>query len=341
MATADVIDRYYETANAGEWDAWCDLFTDDMVMDEQLAGHIETLATLRPMMAGMGRAYSKFQNVPKHIVVNGDEAAVVSHISAANAAGDPIEANVMNYFKIRDGKIAYMANFHDSVPFRPVPRPEAGLTRDGDVRPHRHRCRRGGVRRREPPVRGPGREGPAARGRRRRRPAERPRRVDLVHAARLGRRLEVLQRAAGRARRAQDLRAARQAPGRLERLLHHDAHPRPHLGLRRLGRRRRDRLVVRRTACRTSRSWRARRTTRARGPVTTVRCRVTNAGKHDPNPTSQAFIDACLELGYPADRRLQRAEHGRRRLAPHQRGRRQAVRRLPGVPRAGPRAART
>ena len=26
---------------------------------------------------------------------------------------------------------------------------------------------------------------------------------------------------------------------------------------------------------------------------------VTNAGLHDPNPTSRAFIDACLELGYP------------------------------------------
>jgi ketosteroid isomerase-like protein len=117
--TAEVIDRYYETANAGEWDAWCDLFTDDMVMDEQLAGHIEGLATLRPMMAGMGRAYSRFQNGPKHIVVNGDEAAVVSHISAANAAGVPIEADVMNYFRLRDGKIAYMANFHDSTPFRP------------------------------------------------------------------------------------------------------------------------------------------------------------------------------------------------------------------------------
>ena len=68
---------------------------------------------------------------------------------------------------------------------------------------------------------------------------------------------------------------------------------------------------------------------------------VNNAGQHDPNPTSQAFIDACLELGYPPDRGLQRAEHGRRRLAPHQRRRRQALRRLPGLPRAGARAART
>jgi ketosteroid isomerase-like protein len=114
-----IIDKYYELANAGNWDAWCDLFDDDMVMDEQLAGRIEKLATLRPMMAGMGKAYSKFQNVPKHIIVNGDEGAVVSHISAANAAGVPIEAEVMNYFRFKDGKIVYMANFHDSKPFEP------------------------------------------------------------------------------------------------------------------------------------------------------------------------------------------------------------------------------
>lgn len=121
MQTAEIIDKYYETANAGNWSAWCDLFADDMVMDEQLAGNITGLDTLRPMMAGMGDAYAKFQNVPKHIVVNGDEAAVVSHISAlaSSRQNEPIEAEVMNYFRIKDGKIAYMANFHDSVPFKP------------------------------------------------------------------------------------------------------------------------------------------------------------------------------------------------------------------------------
>jgi ketosteroid isomerase-like protein len=113
------IDLYYEYANSGRWDEWCDLFTDDMVMDEQLAGRIEGLATLRPMMSGMDKAFSKFQNVPKQIIVSGDEGAVVSHISAANAAGVAIEADVMNYFRFRDGKISYMANFHDSKPFEP------------------------------------------------------------------------------------------------------------------------------------------------------------------------------------------------------------------------------
>ncbi len=117
----EIVDAYYEHANAGEWSVWCDLFADDMVMDEQLAGHIEGLATLRPMMDGMGEAYAKFQNVAKHIVVDGNQAAVVSHISAlaSSATDKPIEAEVMNYFRFENGKISYMANFHDSVPFKP------------------------------------------------------------------------------------------------------------------------------------------------------------------------------------------------------------------------------
>ena len=121
METREIIDKYYEYANAGNWSAWCDLFADDMVMDEQLAGHIEGLDNLRPMMDGMGEAYAKFQNVPKHIVVSGNEAGVVSHISAlaATRQDEPIEAEVMNYFRIENGKIAYMSNYHDSVPFKP------------------------------------------------------------------------------------------------------------------------------------------------------------------------------------------------------------------------------
>jgi ketosteroid isomerase-like protein len=119
LTNREIIDAYYKTANAGNWSAWCDLFADDMVMDEQLAGHIEGLAKLRPMMDGMPNVYSKFQNVPKNVIVSGDEGAVVSHISAANMAGEPIEANVMNYFRFKDGKISYMANFHDSKPFEP------------------------------------------------------------------------------------------------------------------------------------------------------------------------------------------------------------------------------
>ncbi len=120
METRDVVTRYYELANAGDWDAWCDLFAADQVMDEQLAGRVEGREPLREMMRGFPTTFAKFSNVPAHVVVQGDEAAVVSHISAVTAQGDSIESDVCNYFQITDGQITYMANFHDTVPFKPL-----------------------------------------------------------------------------------------------------------------------------------------------------------------------------------------------------------------------------
>ncbi len=119
METREIVEKYYHYVNQGEWDKWLELFDDDIEMDEQLAGHVEGIAILRGAIGGMKKGYSKFKNHPKHIVVDGHEACVVSQIVAANAAGVPIEANVANYFRIKHGKIAYMANFHDTRPFDP------------------------------------------------------------------------------------------------------------------------------------------------------------------------------------------------------------------------------
>jgi len=120
MNTKDVVSRYYELANAGDWDAWCDLFATDQVMDEQLAGHVEGRETLREMMKGFPGMYATFNNKPQHVVVSGEQAAVVSHISATTPSGGRVEANVVNYYRVVDGLITYMANFHDTVPFRAV-----------------------------------------------------------------------------------------------------------------------------------------------------------------------------------------------------------------------------
>ncbi|WP_341530221.1 nuclear transport factor 2 family protein [Nostoc sp. UHCC 0302] len=119
MNTRDIINKYYEVVNAGDWDTWLTLFDDNVVVDEQLAGHIEGVGVLQGAVGGIKKGYSKFQNLPKQIVINGHEACVVSHISAANATGVLIEANVANYFRLKNGKITYMANFHDTRPFDP------------------------------------------------------------------------------------------------------------------------------------------------------------------------------------------------------------------------------
>jgi ketosteroid isomerase-like protein len=120
MNVAEIVTKYYELANQGAWDAWCDLFAPNQVMDEQLAGHIEGRETLRDMMRGFPDMYARFRNSPQHFVVDGGKAAVVSHINAVTKDGATIQANVSNYFEVNDGLITYMANFHDTVPFSPV-----------------------------------------------------------------------------------------------------------------------------------------------------------------------------------------------------------------------------
>jgi ketosteroid isomerase-like protein len=114
-----VITTYYEAVSGGDWDTWLTLFADNVVIDEQLAGHIEGIGILRGAVGGLKKGYSRFQNKPEHSIINGNEACVISHITAANASGVPIEANVANYFRVEHGKITYMANFHDTVPFAP------------------------------------------------------------------------------------------------------------------------------------------------------------------------------------------------------------------------------
>ena len=121
MTNREIIDKYFEYASAGNWDAWCDLFSEDCEMDEQLGGHISGRETLRGIMRGFPDAYKTFSNTPKHIFVSGNQGAAVTHISARamKYPDEPIEADAMNYYRFKDGKIVYMANFHDGRPFAP------------------------------------------------------------------------------------------------------------------------------------------------------------------------------------------------------------------------------
>jgi ketosteroid isomerase-like protein len=118
MSVRAVVERYYDLANTGDWNSWCDLFAEDMVLDEQLAGRVEGLPALRSMMAGFPEQYPSFQNRSRYLLVDGNQAAAVSHLRATTASGEEIEAEVMNYFQVVDDRITYLANFHDTVPFR-------------------------------------------------------------------------------------------------------------------------------------------------------------------------------------------------------------------------------
>ena len=92
-----------------------------MVIDEQLAGHVEGLDILRGAIGGMEKGYSQASRTCRSTSsCQGNNAAVVSHISAANAAGEcRSRPRSPTTSSSRDGKISYMANFHDTRPFDP------------------------------------------------------------------------------------------------------------------------------------------------------------------------------------------------------------------------------
>lgn len=119
MNTKEVVSKYFEAVNAGDWETWLTLFDQNIVMDEQLAGRIEGIEALRSAVDGLKEGYSKFKNRPFEVVTEGNEAGVMWQIKAANVSGVSIESRGANFFQVKDGKISYMANFHDTVPFSP------------------------------------------------------------------------------------------------------------------------------------------------------------------------------------------------------------------------------
>jgi ketosteroid isomerase-like protein len=119
MDTREVVTKYFDYVNAGQWDDYLTLFDENVVMDEQLMGHIEGKAHLAQGIEAL-KAAPKFQNKPQKMVVEGDKAMVVWHISTVGPKGEAIEADGVNYFEVKDGKIVYFSNYHDTVPFAPV-----------------------------------------------------------------------------------------------------------------------------------------------------------------------------------------------------------------------------
>jgi hypothetical protein len=131
MTTREIIEKYYETVNDGNWDAWLRLFSDDVAGDEQLAGHFAGIDVLKGAVGAISRGYSKFKMYPVRIVIEGDAACVVWRNDSANAAGVPIgypeapgrQVIGANYFQVQNGKIVYMRTIHDSRPFAPFTDP--------------------------------------------------------------------------------------------------------------------------------------------------------------------------------------------------------------------------
>ena len=119
METREVVAKYFEYVNSARWDEYLTLFADNIVVDEQLMGHVEGIEHLRKGIEVL-RNNPGFRNYPREVVVEGGHAMAACHLIVPLPDGSKIEANVANLYHIEDGKITYFANYHDTVPFQAV-----------------------------------------------------------------------------------------------------------------------------------------------------------------------------------------------------------------------------
>ncbi|OEU65661.1 MAG: hypothetical protein BA867_02900 [Desulfobacterales bacterium S5133MH16] len=117
MTTREIVEKYHEYVNAGNWEGWLSLFDENAIMDETVHGRMEGIERLREAAHGLETGYSKFQNIPVKIIVEGNRAVVVWHIEAVTQDGGAVDAKGANYLKIENGKIKYMANYLDPAQF--------------------------------------------------------------------------------------------------------------------------------------------------------------------------------------------------------------------------------
>lgn len=117
MDTREIVKTYFEYVNSGRWDDYLNLFDENIVMNEQLSGHIEGIEALGKSIEGL-RKSPKFLNNLLESVVEGNSAMATWHLKTIGPKGKPIDVKGVNYYKIKNGKIVYFANFHDTVPFK-------------------------------------------------------------------------------------------------------------------------------------------------------------------------------------------------------------------------------
>jgi PhnB protein len=118
----DVVRSYFEFMNAGRWEEYLSLYADDVIMDEQMAGHHEGKGHVREAV-GMLQSLQRLPNFRNELVQvfeDGDHAVGLWHMTLLAPNGMPVDCRGANYYWVQEGKIKYFSNFHDTVPYLPL-----------------------------------------------------------------------------------------------------------------------------------------------------------------------------------------------------------------------------
>ncbi len=122
-ATLALIQRYYDTFNGGNREAFLDLLTDDVKHDINQGGCETGRETFRQFLARMDRSYrEQVRELQVFASEDGSRGAAEFFIDGAylatdeglpEATGQAYYLRVGAFFEIRDGKVARITNYYN------------------------------------------------------------------------------------------------------------------------------------------------------------------------------------------------------------------------------------
>jgi ketosteroid isomerase-like protein len=117
MTTKEIITKYFDSINNSDWETWVSLFDENIIYDDAVSGKMEGIEAIKQAAKGISMGFKSFKNFAEETVVEENKAMVVCRIDAIAANGKSLNSTGSNFYRIKDGKIVYVASFHDPAPF--------------------------------------------------------------------------------------------------------------------------------------------------------------------------------------------------------------------------------
>lgn len=116
MDIKEIIRKAYRARELGDWPAWLELFSDD-ILYEQPGLVLEGKDALKNALERGVEGFSSQSYRPLDIIFDGEQAMYIEQIEVVTGSGDRISMKGGVHLRLKDGKISYLASYHDTVPF--------------------------------------------------------------------------------------------------------------------------------------------------------------------------------------------------------------------------------
>lgn len=118
MTTIELVEKYFQSVNNGDWEEWLLLFDKNIVFTEPI-GTVNGIENLGKAVEGLKTGYRTFRNELLEVFVDGNRAVARTKINAMTMSDVPINVLAANFYTVENGKIVSQENIFDAQKLKP------------------------------------------------------------------------------------------------------------------------------------------------------------------------------------------------------------------------------